>query len=132
MSYIGTERPARGAPRLLTGGLTVHHTHAHLDRSEPALLDVAEELVADAGLVGPAPGSVGGHPLGAPAAEQAPHGRAERLAGSQARIDTGDGRSRAGRPSQAARGHDQCSPLALYSTSHSHSRRADLPDEERA
>src|SRR5256885_3443322 len=76
--------------------LAVHHADAHLDGSEPAGAHVAEQLLADAGLVGPATGGVRGHALGAAPAEQAPDGRAERLAEEvpERQVDAGDRRDR--------------------------------------
>jgi hypothetical protein len=53
---VGPQRPARRAhPCRGAVRLTVHHADAHLDGAEPALLDVAEELLPDVRLVGPAP-----------------------------------------------------------------------------
>src|SRR5262249_28416266 len=78
---VGPERPARAAyPGRRHAGLAVHPPHAHLDGAKAALVDVALELLADVGLVGPAAGRVRGHTLGATPAEQAPHGRREGFA----------------------------------------------------
>ena len=99
--HVGAERLARGAhPRRGAMRLAVHHADAHLDGAEPALRHVAEQLLADAGLVGPAPRGVRGHALGAAPAEQAPDGRAERFAEEvpERDVDAGDRRDREAPP----------------------------------
>src|SRR5262245_47231279 len=99
-------RPQRSARGAHAGGrpvgLAVHHADAHLDRAKPALLHVAEELVADPRLVGPASGRVRGHARGAPAAEQTPDRRAQRLAEDvpERQVDAGDGGDREPAPSE--------------------------------